>query len=185
MVIMFWRNTAVLILITLIQPQMISAAPSLTEHRSLEVSRGDSVTLSCNMSVKEAFEIKWIKGNLSFLHSVVLNATVSNFSSSKISIETDLPTKINILNFQVEDEGFYNCTVTDRKGHNTIIWNLTLFETDIPKSSEYLILFSALPGAVLFLCCIVSAVWICRLSFSTVSTQSVCLYAKHTTEEDD
>ncbi|RVE57869.1 hypothetical protein OJAV_G00203730 [Oryzias javanicus] len=161
MVIMFWRNTAVLILIQLIQAQTIFAAPSFTEHRNLKVSRGDSVTLTCNMSVVNASEIKWIKGDLSFHHSIVLNATVSNFSSSKISIETDLPTKLKILNFQDEDEGFYNCTVTDRMGINTIIWNLTLFEKDIPTSSAYLILFTALP-AVLFLCCIVSAVCLYR-----------------------
>ncbi|RVE57868.1 hypothetical protein OJAV_G00203720 [Oryzias javanicus] len=111
MVIMFWRNTAVLILIQLIQAQRIFAAPSFTEHRNLKVSRGDS-------------------------------------------------------------------------GFHTIIWNLTLFETDIPTSSAYLILFSALPAAVLFLCCIVSAVCLYRLSFSPVSTQSVCLYAKHTPEEE-
>ncbi|RVE57865.1 hypothetical protein OJAV_G00203660 [Oryzias javanicus] len=49
MIIMFWRNTAVLILIQLIQAQQVFAAPSFTEHRSLEVSRGDSVTLTCNV----------------------------------------------------------------------------------------------------------------------------------------
>ncbi|XP_020568874.1 uncharacterized protein LOC105356839 [Oryzias latipes] len=164
MVIMFWRNTAVLLLIQMFQAQRVFAAAPLPEHRSMKVSRGVSVNLTCNVSLENPAEIKWTKDNLSFHHSFTLNATVSNFSSSKIRIETDLPTKLMILNVQDEDEGLYSCSLTDSKGFKEITWNLTneVKEGEEDTTLKYKILFSALPAVALFLCCIVSTVCLWR-----------------------
>ncbi|KAF6718992.1 hypothetical protein FQA47_023755 [Oryzias melastigma] len=125
-VVMFSLNRAVL-LVTLFSDFRIYEAASSPVHRR-EVPRGHSVTLTCNLSLEDAADVRWTKGNLSFLHSFILNATVSNFSSPRLRIETDLPSQLMILNVQDEDEGLYSCTVTNWNGLQQTRWNLTLTE---------------------------------------------------------
>ncbi|RVE57867.1 hypothetical protein OJAV_G00203700 [Oryzias javanicus] len=150
MVVMFSLNRAVL-LVALFSDFQINAAPSSPVHRR-EAPRGDSVTLICNVSMEDAADVKWTKGNLFFLHSIVLNATVSNFSSPRLRIETDLPTKLMILNVQDEDEGLYGCTVTNWNGLQQIRWNLTLSE-EVEEISYSIYYFLKVPiGAGIFLC---------------------------------
>lgn len=78
--------------------------------------------------MEEAADIRWTKINSFFLYSIVLNATVSNFSSPRLRIETDFPSRLTILNVQDEDEGLYRCTVTNWNGLQEIGWNITLSE---------------------------------------------------------
>ncbi|RVE57866.1 hypothetical protein OJAV_G00203680 [Oryzias javanicus] len=162
MVIMFWRNTAVLILIQLIQPQMIFADPPLTEHRSLKVSRGDSVTLTCNVPLNEGAVFQWSKENVSFHRSIVLSAAIPNLASLKMSIKSDLPTKLTVVNVQEEEEGLYSCTVGDRNGFREITWNLTLSE-EVKGTNRSVYSVLRIPIAAGFLlCCVILVVCVHR-----------------------
>ncbi|KAF6718995.1 hypothetical protein FQA47_023758 [Oryzias melastigma] len=150
MVSMFSLNRAVLLVTLFLDFRIYEAASSPVNRR--EVSRGHSVTLTCNRSLEDAADVSWTKGNLSFLHSIVLNATVSNFSSPRLRIETDLPSQLMILNVQDEDEGLYSCTVTNWNGLQQTRWNLTLTE-EVKEIRCSIYSFLKVPTAAgIFLC---------------------------------
>ncbi|XP_049450736.1 neural cell adhesion molecule 1-like isoform X4 [Epinephelus fuscoguttatus] len=97
------------------------------DQRNILVPRGDSITLTCNISMANVTQINWTKGRSVFAHSVLLNQTITNFTSHYI-IDVNLPSKLNISNVQHDDAGLYRCDLTDIKGQRTIEWNLTVSE---------------------------------------------------------
>ncbi|KAL3969864.1 hypothetical protein ACER0C_027661 [Sarotherodon galilaeus] len=70
-------------------------------HRSTFVFRGGSVTLTCNISNKNATQISWTNGRSVFQYS------------------------LTIFSAQPEDEGLYTCAITGKNGLHSITWNLT------------------------------------------------------------
>ncbi|KAL7384465.1 hypothetical protein ABVT39_002747, partial [Epinephelus coioides] len=97
------------------------------DQRNISVPRGDSITLTCNMSMANVTQINWTKGRSVFAHSVLRNQTFSNFTSHYI-IDVNLPSKLNISNVQHDDAGLYRCNLTDSYGQRTTEWNLTVSE---------------------------------------------------------
>ncbi|KAL7385324.1 hypothetical protein ABVT39_019364, partial [Epinephelus coioides] len=97
------------------------------DQRNISVPRGDSVTLTCNISMANVTQINWTKGRSGFAHSVSRNQTITNFTSHYI-IDLNLPSKLNISNIQHDDAGLYRCDITDAKGQRTTVWNLTVSE---------------------------------------------------------
>uniref|UniRef100_A0AAQ4NY01 Ig-like domain-containing protein n=1 Tax=Gasterosteus aculeatus aculeatus TaxID=481459 RepID=A0AAQ4NY01_GASAC len=100
MVIMFHLNQAALLSITLFM---------MFEQRNISVYRGESVTFTCNVSKTKVSQIQWTKGELSFVFEVSSNTTVSNLTSHRLTIDTNFPSKMNILNVQHNDTGIYRC----------------------------------------------------------------------------
>ena len=97
-------------------------------HRDILVSRGESVTLTCNTSEENITQISWTKDRFSFVHSIQLNQTFSNLTSNRLTIDRNLPLKLNVSNAQHEDTGLYTCIVTSVRGERIIKWNMTVSE---------------------------------------------------------
>ncbi|XP_047457012.1 myosin light chain kinase, smooth muscle-like isoform X3 [Mugil cephalus] len=124
MVMMFSQNQAALLLIVLLAHRVF-ADILVTDHRDMLVSRGDSVTFHCNVSTENASEITWNFKRFIYKHSVLINQTFSNVSSHRLKIDL---LKLNIFSAQPEDAGLYSCSVTSRRGLNSVSWNLTVSE---------------------------------------------------------
>ncbi|XP_034056251.1 uncharacterized protein LOC117535800 [Gymnodraco acuticeps] len=156
-------NRAALLSIQLYFMGQVFAEIAREDHRSIEVSRGDSVILTCNISTTNATQINWSKDSFLFAYSFADNQTFSNFTSHTL-IDITLPSKLNIYNVQRDDAGLYKCNVTYPRGPETIVWNLTVsWEPEgVDPSWSYLYTLSAVIG--LLLC---------------VFTSAVCLYRKH------
>nr|XP_033966433.1 uncharacterized protein LOC117466998 [Pseudochaenichthys georgianus] len=143
--------------------QVIYAEIVREDHRSIEVSRGDSVILTCNISTTNATQINWNKDSFLFAYSFVDNQTFSNFTSHTL-IDITLLSKLNISNVQRDDAGLYRCNITNLRGAGTIVWNVTVSwePEEVDPLWLYLYTLSAVIG--LLLC---------------VFTSAVCLYRKH------
>nr|XP_040057380.1 uncharacterized protein LOC120833875 [Gasterosteus aculeatus aculeatus] len=128
MVIMFHLNQAALLSITLFTMVQVSADSNAVEQRNISVYRGESVTFTCNVSKTKVSQIRWTKGGSSFVFGVPLNQTFSNFTSHRLTIDTNFPSKMIISNFQHNDAGIYRCTLYDEKGTRSIEWNVTVSE---------------------------------------------------------
>lgn len=98
------------------------------EQRNISVYRGESVTFTCNVSNTTVSQIQWTKDRLSFVFQVSLNKTVSNFTSHRLTIDTNFPSKMNISNVQHDDAGIYRCTLYEEKRTRSLEWNLTVSE---------------------------------------------------------
>lgn len=98
------------------------------EQRNISVYRGESVTFTCNVSKTKVSLIHWTKGGSSFVFHVSLNQTFSNFTSHRLTIDTNFPSKMNISNVQPDDAGIYRCTLYEEKRTRSIEWNLTVSE---------------------------------------------------------
>ncbi|XP_026001088.1 uncharacterized protein LOC113008125 [Astatotilapia calliptera] len=152
MIMMFKLNQAALLFIKLLVMWHVSAVMLQDENRAMMVSRGDSVTLTCNISKTNTTQISWTNNRSVFHYSIELNRTYSNFSLHRLKINHELPTKLIICSAQPEDEGLYKCSIAGNRGVNIITWNLTL--SDSPKesiSSQYFLYI--LPPAIGFLLC--------------------------------
>nr|XP_040058190.1 uncharacterized protein LOC120834319 isoform X3 [Gasterosteus aculeatus aculeatus] len=128
MVIMFHLNQAALLSITLFTMVQVSADSNAVEQRNISVYRGESVTFTCNVSKTKVSQIRWTKGGSSFVFEVSLNQTFSNFTSHRLTIDTNFPSKMNISNVQHNDSEIYRCTLYDEKGTRSIEWNVTVSE---------------------------------------------------------
>ncbi|XP_039463721.1 uncharacterized protein LOC120437062 isoform X2 [Oreochromis aureus] len=126
---MFKLNQAALLFIELLVMCHVFEVMLQNENRAMMVPRGDSVTLTCNISKTNATQISWTNGRSVFQYS---NRTYSNFSLHRLKINHELPTKLIIFSAQPEDEGIYACTITGQSGVNSITWNLTVSES--PKA---------------------------------------------------
>lgn len=93
--------------------------------------RGNTALFTCNYTMDNTNQITWTKDRLLFSFHFLKNQTYFNSTSHRLSIDTNFPLKLNIVDVQYEDAGHYTCEVTDRKGSRTTGWNLTVFE--IPK----------------------------------------------------
>ena len=105
-------------------------------HWDILVSRGESVTLTCNTSEEKITQVHWTNDRFSFIHSIQLNKTVSNLTSHRLTIDINLPLKLNVFNATHEDAGLYTCTVTDDRGEWTTEWNMTVSEAPEGKQSS-------------------------------------------------
>ncbi|XP_039455504.1 uncharacterized protein LOC116316149 isoform X1 [Oreochromis aureus] len=170
MIMMFTINQAALLFVQLLVVWHVFAAIEIAkdDHRTVLVSRGDSVTLTCNISKTNATLITWTNNRSVFQYSIELNRTYSNFSLHRLKINHEFPTKLIIFSGQPEDEGLYTCSITKRRGVNSITWSLTVSENpEEPTSSKYFLYI--LPPAIGFLlCCITLAVFLYRCCTRTL-----------------
>ncbi|XP_047457019.1 uncharacterized protein LOC125017652 [Mugil cephalus] len=188
MVMMFSQNQAALLLIVLLA-RRVFAEISVTDHRDMPVSRGDSVTFHCNVSRENASEITWNFKSFIYKHSILINQTFSNVSSDRLRID---PLKLYIFSAQPEDAGLYSCSVTARRGLNSVSWNLTVSE-DIEENSSSYLPYVLTSTTLLLLCVIASAVCLWRRSRSRAEqtfpvgdqTRSGSREEGHNQEEDN
>ncbi|XP_028249237.1 zwei Ig domain protein zig-1-like isoform X2 [Parambassis ranga] len=139
--------------------------------RTEAVFRGESVTLTCNISMENVTFIKWTRGRPLFTYSMLSNQTFSNFSSDRLKIDVDFPSTLNITNVQLEDAGIYSCEATDRIGTHNVTWNLTVSENPEEESFPWYFVY-LLPSASAFLLCVImSAVCLCRKHRTVPSNQ--------------
>ncbi|KAL7385092.1 hypothetical protein ABVT39_015345 [Epinephelus coioides] len=167
MVTMLSRDRAALLSVQLLAMCQVFAdilpqIPSF-DRRNISVPRGDSINLTCNISMANVTQINWTKGRSGFAHSVLRNQTITNFTSHYI-IDANLPSKLNISNVHHDDAGLYRCDITDAKGQRTIEWNLTVSEKPEGQNS--------LPGYFPYILTAVIGLLLC------VFTSAVCLYRK-------
>ncbi|XP_008301593.1 hemicentin-2-like isoform X2 [Stegastes partitus] len=132
------------------------------DHRSMLVSRGDPIMFCCNISSINATQITWIKGRSYFTHAVSLNQTFSNFSSPRVTIDHNLPTKLSISSAQPEDAGLYTCRVSAVLGFNSMKWNLTVSENPEATHRPWYFVYILTPAIGLLLCGVMSVVCLCR-----------------------
>ncbi|KAF7215686.1 uncharacterized protein [Nothobranchius furzeri] len=165
MVTMFSQKQQVLIFIQLVNMWSVFAADMKTEHRDVQVSRGETIMFTCNVSTINLTLIRWTNVRSTFTYSVSSNRTFSNFSSSRVTIDTNIPTSLNISNIQHDDAGVYRCTITSN-GLNSMTWNLTITRTQTESSlSTYSVLdykLHVLAALGFLLCFISAAVCLCR-----------------------
>ncbi|KAF3843160.1 hypothetical protein F7725_002009 [Dissostichus mawsoni] len=142
----------------------------LNENRSKEVSRGDSVILTCNISTTNVTQLNWSKDSFLFAYSFADNLTFSNFTSHTL-IDITLPSKLNISKVQHDDAGLYRCHLTDLNGAGYIVWNVTVYgePEEVDPSWFYPYTLSAVIG--LLLCVFTSAICLYRESWTNTSTQ--------------
>ncbi|XP_026151220.1 uncharacterized protein LOC113123404 isoform X2 [Mastacembelus armatus] len=165
MVIMFSVDKAALLSIQLFVVCHAHAALGdlQVDHRNILVSRGDSISLTCNISMKNATQINWTKDKKNiFTYSKKHNQTFSNFTSHRLRIETDSPTQLNISNAQHDDSGLYTCNVNARNGPQDIVWNLTVSQSLDEMILSWPFLYILAPVTGFLLCSLMVAVCICR-----------------------
>ncbi|XP_062421110.1 uncharacterized protein LOC119228578 [Pungitius pungitius] len=159
MVIMFHMNQAALLSITLFMMCLVSADNDAVEQKNISVYRGESVIFTCNTSKEIVSQIKWSKDRFTFGISFTLNQTFSNFTSHRLTIDKNVPSKMNISKVQHDDAGIYRCTLYDEEGMTTIEWNLTVSEEHKGFTSLWLYITAA---TVSLLILIITAVCLYR-----------------------
>ncbi|CAJ1079559.1 Hypothetical predicted protein [Xyrichtys novacula] len=158
--IMFYLNQAALL--SLLFTCQVHAAHNPPVQRNMLVSRGDPVKLICNESKPDEF-IKWTKGRRYFSYAFIHNKqNLSTLTSDRLTIDVNSPSKLMISNAQDSDGGLYTCEVTSDGVILTIQWNLTVSEKPKENGSFSVLLHIVIPLIGVFLCCIVSAVCLCR-----------------------
>ncbi|XP_037344228.2 uncharacterized protein LOC119228577 [Pungitius pungitius] len=169
MVIMFHMNQAALLSITLFMMCLVSADSDAVEQRNISVYRGESVIFTCNTSKEIVSQIQWTKDRFTFVFSFTLNQTFSDFTSHRLTIDKNVPSKMNISKVQHDDAGIYRCTLYEEKSVRTIEWNLTVSEEHKGFSSLWLYITAA-TGSLLIL--IITAVCLYRKIRARKSNQS-------------
>ncbi|XP_073330169.1 zwei Ig domain protein zig-1-like [Pagrus major] len=160
MVTMFSLNRAALL--QLLVMCQVFAGHRVIDHRDILVSRGESVTLTCNTSEEKITQIKWTKDRFIYIYSSSLNKTFSNLTSNRLTIDLNLPAQLNVSNAQHEDAGLYICeVVSGDHGTWTTEWNLTVSEAPERVSSSWDFLY-ILTSAIGLLCVISAAICLCR-----------------------
>ncbi|XP_026231517.1 uncharacterized protein LOC113172715 isoform X2 [Anabas testudineus] len=159
---MFCLNQAALLSVQLLLIVHVHAGTVPVDHRNTLVSRGDSVMLTCNISINNGTQTNWNKDRFYLLYSFTYNLNSSNFTSDRFRIDVNLTTTLNIFNVQHEDAGLYTCTVTDIDGVKTIRWNLTVSESFKGIGQLWYVLYILTPITGIILCGFILAVYICR-----------------------
>ncbi|XP_022535834.2 roundabout homolog 2-like isoform X1 [Astyanax mexicanus] len=121
--------------------------------------QGETVVLHCNGSEDSGEDIFWLKEkNLLFIYSPFINQTVTNYTSSRMSVDPSDPLKLQISNVQPSDAGTYYCSPS------RILWILTIKGISVPAShkSTIFIIVRSVGGAVAVGLLIFCAVWIPR-----------------------
>ncbi|XP_007540714.1 uncharacterized protein LOC103129503 isoform X2 [Poecilia formosa] len=165
MVNMFNLKQASLLFIQLFKMQNVFevSATQMETQRNMSVSSGDSVVFICNISENATKIISWSNGRYYFSYSISLNQTFSNFSSERVKIDYNIPSKLSISRAQHDDSGLYTCTVTDGEGVRKMPWNLTVSNKQGVNFSRY-IFFILSPAIGLFICCFMIIVCLCKKS---------------------
>ncbi|KAK2839901.1 hypothetical protein Q5P01_013641 [Channa striata] len=145
----------------------VHAEVALDDYRNKQVSSGETITLTCNITDNSPTQIHWSKGNCVFAYSPS-NHTLSNFTSKRLKINPDLPTTLHISDAQHEDAGLYTCKVTGSHGVKTIRWNLTVSENRREGSIQPpYFLYILIPVIGFLLCIFISSVCICSRKLRT------------------
>ena len=108
----------------------------LVHHWDILVSRGESVTLTCNTSEEKITQVHWTNDRFSFIHSILLDKTFSNLTSNRVTIDGNLSLNLNVFNATHEDSGLYTCTVSGGRGTWTMEWNMTVSGKQGKQSSD-------------------------------------------------
>ncbi|XP_008399405.1 uncharacterized protein LOC103459536 [Poecilia reticulata] len=163
MVNMFNLKQASLLFIQLLKIQNIFkvSATKMEAHRNMLVSSGDPVVFLCNIQENATTIINWNNDRCYFSYSTSKNQTFSNFSSERVKIDINMPSKLSIFRAQHDDSGLYTCIVTDRGGFRNMVWNLTVSNKQGVNFSRY-IFFILSPAVGLFICCIMLVVCLCK-----------------------
>ncbi|XP_026231621.1 uncharacterized protein LOC113172807 [Anabas testudineus] len=164
---MFCLNQAALLSVQLLLIVHVHAGKGPDDHRNTLASRGDSVMLTCNISINNEIQINWNKDRFYFTYLFSTNQNVSNLTSDRFRIDVNLTTTLNIFNVQHEDAGLYTCTVTDIDGVKTITWNLTVSESSKGIRPSWYVLYIITPVIGFILCGFMLAVYICRKYWNT------------------
>ncbi|XP_047227135.1 uncharacterized protein LOC124871706 isoform X2 [Girardinichthys multiradiatus] len=163
---MFSLKQAALLVIHLLKIQNVFQVSATEIHRNMLVSSGDPVTFTCNISENSTVLIHWTSGRYYFTYSRSLNQTKSNFSSERVKIDSNIPSKLCIFRAQRDDAGLYTCTITDGGGYHKITWDLTVSKQEGTRFLKY-VWFILSPAIGLLLCCITSAFCLCRRKNAT------------------
>ncbi|KAL3969861.1 solute carrier family 6 (neurotransmitter transporter, taurine) member 6 [Sarotherodon galilaeus] len=158
----FKLNQATLFFIQLLVIWHVFAEVAEEGNRTVFASIGHSVTLTCNISKKNATSITWTNNRSVFRYSIALNRNFSNFSSHRLKINHEFPTKLIIFSAQSEDEGLYKCSIIDKSGLNSITWNLTVSESPKESTSSKTFLYILPPAIGFLLCGTMLAICFCR-----------------------
>ncbi|XP_054888429.1 uncharacterized protein LOC129361544 [Poeciliopsis prolifica] len=164
MVTMFSLRQESLLFIQLLNIQNVFevSATQTEAHENMLVSSGDPVMFTCNISENATTLIQWNNGRSYFAFSAQRDQTYSNFSSERVKIDSNIPSKLSIFKARHDDSGLYTCTVSDGGGVRNIAWNLTVFNKQGVNFSRYSFFFLS-PATGLFICCIV-VIWLCKKS---------------------
>nr|XP_046261128.1 uncharacterized protein LOC124067634 isoform X2 [Scatophagus argus] len=164
MVIMFHLNQAALLSTQLLLMHQLVAVldNGPVSRRSMQVSSGKSVTLTCNASMANVTQINWTKGSSLFTHVILKNQTFSNLTSHRLRVDPNFPLNLHISNVQHNDTGLYRCTANSVNTVTTTEWNLTVSEELEAVGSPWYFLYILTCVLGFLLCCITSAVCLCR-----------------------
>ncbi|XP_042282291.1 uncharacterized protein LOC121907036 isoform X2 [Thunnus maccoyii] len=166
---MFSQDQAALLSIQLLIMCHVFAEVHQVDCGDILVSEGNATVFTCNMT--NAKQIGWTKGRILFTFNVLNNQTFSNVTSQRMSIDSNFPSKLNILDVQHEDAGLYKCEVTYEKGVRTTEWNLTVLEISKEISTSSYCLYILTPGLGLLLCGLAAAVCLYRKLRTTTTNQ--------------
>ncbi|XP_067459845.1 uncharacterized protein [Thunnus thynnus] len=170
---MFSQDQAALLSIQLLIMCHVFAEVHQDDIVDILVSEGNATILTCNMT--NAKQIIWTKGRIFFTFSVLNNQTFSNVTSQRMSLDSNFPSKLNILDVQHEDAGLYKCEVSYDKGVRTTEWNLTVVDGVLEISKEIsswsYYLYIRTPAIGLLLCGLAAAVCLCRKLRTATSNQ--------------
>ncbi|XP_043986927.1 myelin protein zero-like protein 2 isoform X2 [Gambusia affinis] len=172
MVTMFSLRQASLLFIQLLKMQNVFevSATQMEVHKYMSVSSGDPVMFICNISENATTLVKWNYGRSYFAYSTALNRTFSNFSSERVKIDSNIPSKLSIFKAQHDDSGLYTCSVTDGGGFRNMAWNLVVSNKQGVYFSRYTFFILSF-GTGLFICCIMLVVCLCKRNTSRNQTQ--------------
>ncbi|XP_042282288.1 uncharacterized protein LOC121907035 isoform X2 [Thunnus maccoyii] len=169
---MFSQDQAALLSIQLLIMCHVFAEVHRVDFGDILVSEGNATVFTCNMT--NAKQIGWTKGRILFTFNVLMNQTFSNVTSQRMSIDSNFPSKLNILDVQHEDAGLYRCEVTDEKGVWTTEWNLIVgdgvleISKEVSSWSYYLYILTPVIG--LLLCGLAAAVCLCSRKLRTTTS---------------
>ncbi|XP_055009848.1 uncharacterized protein LOC129408950 isoform X2 [Boleophthalmus pectinirostris] len=127
---------------------------------SIMASRGDRVNLTCSTPNIRITQVNWSRGKYHYAFND--NKTSSNFSDTFV-IDPKFPPSLSILDFQQNDTGIYKCVVTNKKGLETTIWNVTLTEKDQTKGVSVILLSGIF-------------IYISTMGGLLICSSAVCLY---------
>ncbi|XP_034418051.1 uncharacterized protein LOC117750792 isoform X2 [Cyclopterus lumpus] len=164
--IMFNRDHAALLSIQLLTVCQVFAVSEIEDRNEL-VSRGDSVVFTCNISDTNETQLTWTKDRFVYAFSFPKNLSISNFTSRRLRIDNNLPSRMIISNVQHDDAGTYRCCLIAVNSTRNIEWDLKV--SGEPEASPLRYPLYILTAVIGFLLCVVTAVCLC--SSTTIPNQ--------------
>ncbi|XP_034418053.1 uncharacterized protein LOC117750793 isoform X2 [Cyclopterus lumpus] len=167
--IMFNRDHAALLSIQLLTVCQVFAVSEIEDRNEL-VSRGDSVVFTCNISETNVTQLIWTKDRFLYAFLFLKNMSISNFTSRRLRIDNNLPSRMIISNVQHDDAGTYRCCLIAVNSIRNIEWDLKV--SGEPEASPLRYPLYILTAVIGFLLCVVTAVCLCRKLRARPPTQS-------------